>query len=404
MPSNQLVSALGLFLLPTIAYIFSEKKSVINWPLCIKAFFLQCILGCFMLKTTIGALCFNRLAKLFDALYSYAHVGSLFVFGSLADSSAPWGVIFALKIAPIIIFFGAFIALLSHWGIIRLFLTFFSYILKPLLPLSKAETLSLSAGLVLGQTETPLLVKDYLPNMSRAQLLTLMVSCMAHLSSAVIAVYGSMGISTFHLLASSVMALPGSVLIAKLLLPDDQGLTHFSDLEKKRSQELILQKKSVFEVITVGTIEGLSLATTVLALLIAFMSLMAFLNALISAVTPFSLDQIIGFLFYPIAFIVGIDLQDCSIAGQLIGKKLVLNEFMAYSDLLREQLSPRTVTMLTYALAGFSNFSCIGIQVGGISTLCLARRGELAQLGLKALLGGTLVNLINTALVGLLLP
>ncbi len=397
--SPYIMSGIGFISLIFIASLFSSNYQAINLRRVLVALILQVTSAIFMLKTNLGATFFASLAYFFTSLYQFADNGASFVFGKLTDASAAWGMIFAFKVVPIIIFFGALMAVLSYLGIVHFFVRGVCFVLRPLLGTSGAETLSAVASSMLGQTEAPLLIKDYLACMTRSELLTIMVSGMSHLSGAILAVYGSMGVSIELLLASSVMSVFGSIAISKLLLPEEGQPETMNDIAPQQTGA----PKSLFEALAIGTGDGLSLALNVVAMLIAFISLIACVNGLLVASTSYTIQDVLGYVFYAVAYLIGIVPEECRIAGQLVGTKLLVNEFVAYSDMVKIALTPRTYAMLTFALAGFSNFSCIGIQIGGIGALSPARRGDLSQLGLKALLGGTIVNLMNAALVGMLL-
>lgn len=397
--SPSVMATLGIFVFLGGAYACSSNRKAINLTQIGIALLLQILCGLAMLKTTLGAQFFGSFARLFATLYSFADAGTGFLFGNLANASGPWGMIFAVKVIPIMIFFGALMSLLSHVGVITLFVRGCSLFLRPLFKASGAETLSLVASSVLGQTEAPLLIKQYLPRMTRSELLTIMVSGMAHLSGAILAVYGSIGVPLDHLLASSIMAVPGSLAIAKLLMPEEEKPETMQGEATVASDE----NHTFFGALAAGTSDGLNLAVNVAAMLVAFISLIALVNALFIGISGYSLNDIFSYLFYGVALLIGIPVAECSPVATLIGTKLIVNEFVAYSSMVTLELTARTKIIATYALAGFSNLSCIGIQIGGIGAICPSKRSMLGQLGLRALLGGTLVNLINAALVSLFL-
>ena len=400
---NRYMSLVGITAVISIAFLFSNNRKKINLRLIGIALLMQCSLALFILHSVPGQCMFGSLACGFQALYSFAESGAQFVFGNLTQASGPWGFIFALKVVPIIIFFGALLSLLYHCGVVQLFVRFLAFVIRPLLGTSGAETLSVTANSVLGQTEAPLLIKNYLPGMTSSELFVVMVSGMAHLSGAILAVYGSMGIPIVHLLSSSVMAIPGSFLIAKMLVPE-------TDIPETMSGSLNVgtrETTNILDAIFRGTVDGMKLAVNILAMLIAFISLIALADYILAATTGLFLPQgltlniILGKLFYGVAWLIGIPLQDCSVAGSLLGQKFVINEFVAYTGLAQAHVLDRTHVLMTYALAGFANFSSIGIQIGGIGAICPSKQQSLTKLGMRALLGGTLANLLNAALVGL---
>ena len=392
-------SLIGIAAILATAVLFSEKRSKINLKLIGSAFIMQIMLAVFILKTSIGGMIFHGIARGVEQLYQFAQSGSNFVFGSLADASGPWGVVFCIKVAPIIIFFGAFMALLYHLGIIQFLVKGITLALCPLLGTSGAETLCAAANSMFGQTEAPLLVKHYLPNMTRSEVLVVMISGMATLSGSLLAVYGALGVPMLHLLSSSFMAIPGSILISKILIPETEKP------ETLKASDLVCKKTSsnILDAISTGTSDGLGLAVNVMAMLIAFISIIAMINAILSASTGLTLDFIFGKMFATVARMLSISSSDSTMAGTLLGQKLAINEFVAYANFATAKLSERGQVILTYALCGFANFSSIGIQIGGIGALVPSKRELITRLGLIALLGGTLTNLLNAAIASLLI-
>ncbi len=401
---NRYMSAVGILVILGVAVLCSNNRKKINIRLVLTALGLQFLLALFILKTSQGSNIFASLSHAFEAVYSFAGQGTSFVFGNLADISGPWGMVFVIKVLPTIIFFGALMALLFHLGIVQLFVAGLAMVIRPLLGTSGAETLSVAANVMLGQTEAPLLIKNYLPSMTRSEMLVVMVGGMSHLSGSLLAVYGSMGVPIKHLLVSSFMAIPGAILIAKILSPEVEEPVTMSGSAVSFKKE----SKNILDAVSKGTSDGLNLAVNVAAMLVSFISLMALVDYLLLAGTTMmgcgiSLNQLFGKLFCGVAYLLSIPTQDCQLAGSLLGQKLVINEFVAYLSFAKSELLPRSQVILTYALAGFSNFSCIGIQIGGIGAICAEKRTMLTQLGMRALLGGTLTNLLSAAVVGLLL-
>ena len=395
--SGRYINFVGILAIIGVACIFSSKRSAIKLRLVLTALFMQGLLAIFILKTVIGKLIFSTLSTGVESIYMYADHGCSFVFGSLANAQGPWGFVFAFKVLPIIVFFGALMAVLFHLGIVQILVQGVAYVMRPLLGTSGAETLSVAANSMLGQTEAPLLIKNYLPHMTNSELTTVMVSGMAHLSGSLLAVYGLMGVPIIHLISSSIMAIPGAILISKILTPE----TEIPETIGGQPIKIQRETKNILDAISSGTIDGLKLAVNVGAMLIAFISLMALIDGGLINVFGIGLNDIFGKVFYGVAYLIGIPLFDCVSAGSLLGQKLVINEFVAYTNMIKMTLSDRSVVILTYALAGFSNFSCIGIQIGGIGAICPTKRLSLINLGMKALLGGTLANLLNAAIIGL---
>lgn len=397
MRDNHYMSLIGIASILGFAYLCSSQRKAIKLRLVLTALAMQAIMATFILKTAIGRDIFTSISHGVEAVYKFADQGCSFVFGNLADASGPWGFVFAIKVLPIIIFFGALMGLLFHLGVVQILVKIIAKIIRPLLGTSGAETLSVAANSVLGQTEAPLLIKNYLPRMTDSEITTVMVSGMAHLSGSILAVYGLMGVPIIHLLSASIMAIPGAILISKMLTPE----TQVPETMGGQDMRIPRQTNNVLDAISAGTSDGLSLAVNVGAMLIAFISLMALINAVLVGLTGFTLNAVFAKLFYGVAYLIGIPAADCETAGTLLGQKLVINEFVAYGNMIKESISPRTVAIMTYALAGFSNFSCIGIQIGGIGAICPEKRQTLTRLGMRALLGGTLTNLLNAAIASL---
>ena len=405
---NRYVNLLGIGVVLAIAWIFSSHRWQVNLRLVAGALALQIALAFFILKTTIGSAIISAVSRGIEALYEYAGVGISFLFGALAQSTGTaWGPIFAIKVLPVIIFFGAFMALLFHFGIVQKIVMALGFVVRPILGTTGAETLCAVANSFLGQTESPLLIKNYLAVMTKSELLVVMVSGMGTISGSILAVYAGMGVSAAHLLGSSVIAIPATILIAKILLPET---------EKTASSTTIVTtetKGNVFEAISIGTSDGLSLMLNVAAMLIAFVSLIALINGILEGssiyfnhifslnIPVINLDYIFSKLFYPFALLLGFSGTDATNVAQLLGTKVAVNEFFAYHKMVAMHLPERVEVLTTYALCGFSNFSSIGIQVGGIGALVPAKRQWLTQLGLTAVFGGALANLLTALLVGL---
>lgn len=396
---DRYMSIFGILAIFAVAILCSEKRSKINFKLVGAALLMQFSLAVFILKTSIGSVVFRGIAHGVEQLYQFAQAGSGFVFGSLANAGGPWGVVFVIKVAPIIIFFGAFMALLYHLGIIQFLVKGITLALCPLLGTSGAETLCAAANSMFGQTEAPLLIKNYLPNMTRSEVLVVMVSGMATLSGSLLAVYGALGVPMLHLLSSSFMAIPGSILISKMLIPETEKP------ETLKASDLVCKKTTtnILDAISTGTSDGLGLAVNVMAMLIAFISLIAMLNAILLGTTGLTLDFVFGKMFANVARLLSISSTDSTAAGTLLGQKLAINEFVAYANFATSGLTERAQVILTYALCGFANFSSIGIQIGGIGALVPSKRELLTKLGMIALLGGTLTNLLNAAIASLLI-
>lgn len=405
---NRYLNVVGIVVIVGIAYLCSRHKKKINHRLVLNALAMQFGIAFFALKTSFGQTFLQTLSDGVGYLYKYASEGVSFLFGGLANSAqTPWGVIFAVQILPMIVFFGAFMALLFHLGIIQRIVGGLGVVVRPLLGTTGAETLCAISNSFLGQTEAPLLVRNYLKNMTKSEILVVMVSGMGTISGSILAIYASMGAPIKSLLTASVMAIPATIMIAKILLPETEKV-------KQEEGEVSFEHTSsnVFDAISTGTSDGLQLALNVGAMLIAFIALMSMINGILSGsctylnthgfnVPSLTLDYIFAQLFYPFAYLLGFTGTDAIQVAELLGTKVGINEFLAYYKMVGMHLPARVEALTTYALCGFSNFSCIGIQVGGIGVLVPEKRKWLTELGLTAVLGGALSNLLTAMVAGL---
>lgn len=416
MEYNRYMNLIGIAVLVAVAYLFSNNRSKIDRKLVINGLLLQAALAAFILKTTIGFTIFNTISLGISNLYSFAEVGINFVFGALADPAGPWGVVFAIRVLPIIVFFGAFTSLLFYCGIIQKVVSCLTFVIRPILGTSGAETLCAVANSFLGQTEAPLLIKHYLKDMTRSEIMVVMASGFATVSGALLAVYASMGVPSLHMLAASVMAIPGSIVMAKIIYPE----TEVSKMTDKAQAQVVSSSANVLDAISSGTTDGMYLALNVGAMLISFLGLIALTNAMLGYVSvaatfalslvgcPYifptlNLNVIFSYLFAPVSYLLGFVGQEALNVGNLLGIKLTANEFIAFNQMVNMEFSSRTLAILTYALCSFANFSCIGIQIGGIGVLVPEKRVWLSELGLRAVLAATLANLTSALIAGLLL-
>lgn len=394
---NHYMSMIGIVVIIGVAVLFSNNRLHIKPLRAFIALAMQLVLGFLILKTSVGLGVFQWASAGVETLYQFANKGTEFVFGALVDVKGPWGAIFAIKALPVIIFFSALMALLFHLGIVQIIVKCISFVIRPILGTSGAETLSVVASSMLGQTEAPLLIKNYMARMTNSEMYLIMVSGMAHLSGSILAVYGMMGVPLVHLMSASVMAVPGAILISKILVPevDEPETIGTKPVQIKR------ETKNVLDAISSGTSDGLRLAVNVAAMLIAFISLMAMVDYILVSTVGMSLNVLFGKVFCWVAYLIGIPGYDTQVAGTLLGQKLAINEFVAYAEFVKSPLADRSRAILTYALAGFANFSSMGIQIGGLGALCPSKREFLTKFGLRALLGGTLANLLNAAIASL---
>lgn len=404
---GKFIGILGIVVFLLIAYLLSSDRKKIDWKLVGIGLSLQGIFALLVLKVPLGQKFFAFLSKIIDKLLAFTVEGSSFVFGNLMDTNS-FGFIFAFNVLPTIIFFSALMGILYHLGIMQFIISIISKGLAKLLGTSGAETTSAVSNIFLSQNEAPLIIKPYISKMTKSELFAVMVGGMATVAGSVMAGYVAMGVSASHLLAASVMAAPAGLVIAKILIPETEEPVTKGDFKLETEKTAT----NIIEAASNGAIEGIQIAINVGGLLIAFVALIALVNYVLGFVGGFfgadflSLNWIFGKLFSPIAFLMGIPTQDISAAGNLLGQKVVLNEFVAYSNLspliASKSLSPKTIVILTYALCGFANFSSIAIQIGSIGSLAPDRRKDIAKLGMRAVLAGSLSAFMTATIAGLL--
>lgn len=415
---------LGLLAILGIAYLFSSDRRAINWALVGKGIGIQLILAFLILKVPFIESGFDILSKIFTKVVNMSHDGATFIFRAIGDVELhPAAMNFVTWILPSVIFFSALSSLLYYWGILQKFVYAMAWVMHRAMGLSGAESVAAAGNVFLGQTEAPLLVKPYLDKMTKSELLSLMVGGMATIAGGVLAAYiGFLGKGdpirelyfAKHLLTASIMSAPAAIVFAKILYPEKEEIQRDLRVSKERLGG------STLEAIANGTTDGVRLAVNVAAMLLVFISLIALcnfgldllgrktgLNALIAhggLYDKLSFEFLMGYIFAPVAWVMGVPWEDATLFGQLLGEKTILNEFVAYPHLgeLQDRMSQKSVLMATYALCGFANFASIGIQIGGIGALAPNRKGELAKFGMKALIGGTLACLSTAILVGMI--
>lgn len=401
---ERLMSLVGLIVMVAVAFGLSSDRKNINWKTVASGLALQLTLGLLILKTSGGQAVFEGARAFFTGILAYTNEGSKFIFGSLMETNR-FGFIFFVMVLPTIIFMSSLMSILYHLGLMQIVIKATAKVMVKLMGTSGAESLSAAANIFAGQTEAPLVVKPFINAMTRSELMALMTGGMATVAGGVLAAYVGMGIDAGHLLAASVMSAPAALVCAKLLVPES------GDPTTKGEVKLDLPKTTanLIDAAATGAGDGLKLALNVGAMLLAFIALIALVNGALGwmggllGYPNFSLELITGYLFSPVAFIMGVPWEDAFNVGTLLGKKLIINEFVAYLDLQQmiPNLSERSVIISTYALCGFANFSSIAIQVGGIGTIASERRQDLALLGIKSLIGGTLACLMTACIAGL---
>ncbi len=404
----------GLIVILTIAYAFSTNRRAIDRRTVAWGLSLQIVFALIVLKTSAGRLVFQKLAAVINHLLDFAFVGSSFVFGPLGSKTvwpqimtkilgpegAQYGVIFAFQVLPTIIFIAALFAILYYFGIMQVVVRVFAIMMRRVMRASGAESLNVAASIFMGQTEAPLTIRPFIPRMTESELMTIMTAGMAHISGGIMAAYILFGIKAEHLLTAVIMTAPGTLMMAKIFVPETQVPETMGTVKLEVERTDV----NVIDAAGRGTGEGLQLALNVGAMLISFLALIALVNALLGFV-HLSLEQIFGWVFSPIAWAMGVPWKDAATIGNLLGTRMALNEFVAYSQLgpMQATLDPKSFTIATFALCGFANFSSIGIQIGGIGALAPSRRHDLARLGLRAMFAGTLANFVTATIAGFLL-
>jgi CNT family concentrative nucleoside transporter len=401
-----LISLLGYCLLIAVAWGFSSARRSVNWRTVAGAIAIQFGFGALVLYVPWGKVALEQLAYLVATVISYGDEGIQFIFGGLSDPSQSMGFIFAFKVLPVIIFFSSLISVLYYIRVMPIVVQLIGGAIRRLLGTSRAESLSATANIFVGQTEAPLAIKPYLGRMTQSEFFAVMVGGLASIAGSVLAGYAAMGIDLRFLLAACFMAAPAGLLFAKILVPETETP---DNTELKENPED--RPANVFDAAAGGASEGLKLALNVGAMLLAFIGLIALLNGFLAwsgglfGKEDLSLQFILGWLFSPVAWILGIPWEQAYLGGSFIGQKLVVNEFVAFIQFggIQAELSTRTQAIITFALCGFANFSSIAILLGGLGSLVPQRRAEIARLGLKAVLAGTLANLSSAAIAGMLI-
>ncbi len=419
---------LGIFTILCLAYLLSANRKKIAWRTILGGLSIQVVIAVLVLKVSAAQAVIEFVGKAFIKVLNFTEVGSVFMFGELIDQDSV-GFMFAFQILPTIVFFSALSSVLYYYGVIQVVVKGFAWVMTRLLGLSGAESLSATGNIFLGQTESPLLIKAYLEKMTKSEILLVMVGGMATIAGGVLAIYikflggnnpAEQILFAKHLITASVMAAPGAVVLAKLLLPQTEEVSKAVAVSKDKIGSNIL------DAITNGTTDGVRLAVNVGAMLLVFIAFMAFLNYLflllgditnlnawIADVTggryeAFSLQFILGYCMAPFMWLIGVPSPDITLVGQLLGEKIILNEFIAYTsmkDLMaaRAFQDPKSIIIATYILCGFANFSSIGIQLGGIGALAPSKREMLSKLGFRALLGGAMASVLSATIIGMIL-
>ena len=400
-------SVFGMLVIVAFAYAVSSSREHIAWRTVGIAFVIQFAIGGLALFTSWGNRALSAAADATGALLSYSRAGIDFMFGQLAAYDGPIGFVFAVNVLPVVVFFSAFIAVMYHLGVMMWIVRFLGGGLRRLLGTSHAESISAAANIFVGQAEAPLVVKPFIPTMTRSELFAVMVGGLSTIAGSVMAGYVALGIPLEYLVTASFMAAPGGLMMAKLIEPE----TDNPIVPKVGDTSTTPRYVNLIDAAATGALDGLRMAAAIAAMLIAFVALIALVNGILQYFGAYvgygevTLEMILGFLLSPVAWLLGVPWADASIAGSLIGQKLILNEFVAYvaySD-VSASMSPISQAIVIFALCGFANLSSIAILLGGLGALAPSRRDDISRLGVRALIAATLANLMNAALAGFFL-
>ncbi|MFW8590565.1 NupC/NupG family nucleoside CNT transporter [Glaciecola sp. 2405UD65-10] len=400
-----MTSLLGVAFILLVGFALSKSRKNINWRTVLGAFAIQALIGAFVLYSSFGVVFLNEVTSFVQNIIDYSKAGINFVFGPVGNYSL--GFIFAFNVLPVIVFFSSLISILYHLKIMSAIIGFIGGGLKKLLGTSSPESMSAAANIFVGQTEAPLIIRPFIPTMTRSELFAIMVGGLASVAGSIMAGYSGLGIELKYLIAASFMAAPAGLMMAKLIEPETQTPNEtLTDVESETETFA-----NVFDAAASGAASGMKLAVNVGAMLLAFIALIAMLNGILGGlgawfgVEELTIELILGYVFQPIAWLIGVPWNEAQLAGSFIGQKIVVNEFIAYSDFIvyKDSLSESTQAIVTFALCGFANLSSIAILMGGIGAMAPNRRPEIARLGLKAVAAATLANLMSAALAGIFL-
>jgi len=402
---------LGLLTMLGLAYAFSTNRRAIRiktvaWGLGLQIGFAICVL-----RIDYGRRLFQAIGDAANHVLSYSYIGSEFIFGELGKQRSNVGFVFAFQVLPVVIFICALFAILYHFGIMQLVIRVAALAMTRIMGASGAESLNVAASIFMGQTEAPVTIRPFLPDLTRSELMTVMTSGMAHVSGSIMAAYFAFGAEPRHVLSAVIMTAPGTILVSKMLVPETEQPRSAGKVVMPEDEAEKEKKENLLGAIARGTGDGLHMALNIGAMLIAFLALIALLDGIMGGIHrhigwfPTSLESILGVLFSPVAWVIGIPWHDCPAIGNLLGTRMVTNELVAFSLLgpQRAVLDPRSFTIATFALCGFANLSSIGIQIGGIGALAPNRRDDLSRLGVRAMLAGTMANLMSASIAGMLL-
>jgi len=408
---SRFAGLLGIVVFLSIAYICSTNRKAIRLKTVLWGLGLQFLFAWIVVRYDWGQRVMAAAGDKVKAMLAYSFYGSSFVFGDLGANPSHLGFFFAFQVLPTIIFVSAFFALLYHLGVMQIIIKGMAWLMSRFMAVSGAESLNVAASIFMGQTEAPLTIRPLLPECTRSELMTIMTAGIAHVSGGIMGAYILYGIEARHLLAAVIMTAPGTILMAKMFVPETEQPKTAGTVEI--AKEEMHKDANLIGAIARGTIDGGQLAFNVAIMLISFIALIYFANGLMGWTHnlphmgwfPESIQKVLGAIFSPVAWLLGVPGKDCGAVGGLLGIRTVLNELVAYTGLgaMKGTLDPRSFTIATFALCGFANFSSIGIQIGGIGALAPNKRDVLAKLGLRAMVAGTMANFMSASIVGLLM-
>ena len=411
----RLTGVLGILAILLFSFLFSTDRKAIRSRTVIVGLCLQFLFAILVLRVAIGQRVMYAAGEAVNELLSYSFAGSEFLFGDLGSKTSKYGFLFAFQVLPTIIFIAAFFAILYHYGVMQFIIRQFAKVMMRFMGASGVESMNVAASIFMGQTEAPLTIRPFLPKVTRSELMTIMTSGMAHISGGIMGAYILSGVEARHLLTAVIMTAPGTILISKMLVPETEKPLA-ADSKAIETAEFDPQESNVLDAVAKGTSDGLRLAINVAAMLISFLAIIALINGILGGVHnflagygfrwfPAQIQTVLGVIFAPVAWLIGVPWHDCLAIGNLLGTRTALNELVAFTMLgaQKASLDPRSFTIATFALCGFANFSSIGIQIGGLSALAPNRRHDLAKLGFRAMIAGTLANLMSASIVGILL-
>jgi len=407
---DRFTGVLGIVAVLLAAYIFSTDRKKIRWRTVLWGIGLQISFAFIVLRFDFGQRVMRAAGNVVTGMLASTYAGTKVVFGPLgAATGSPIGSVFAFQVLPTIIFISAFFAVLYHIGLMQLIIKALAWVMLKTMRISGAESMNVAASIFMGQTEAPLTIRPFLKGATRSELMTIMTSGMAHVSGGIMAMYIAQGVEARHLLSAVIMTSPGTILMAKMLVPETE--TPATEGRVVIPKDELHKSENLIGAIARGTIDGGKLAMNVGIMLISFLALVALVDSILTwmhggmGFVPTSLGQLLGIFFAPVAWLIGVPWHDCLAIGNLLGTRMALNEVIAYIGLGTQKaaLLPRSFTIGTFALCGFANLGSIGMQIGGIGALVPERRDDLAKLGIRAMLAGTMANLISAAIAGIFL-